>query len=525
MERIFSSSSSSFAIRPQDLLLDVIPKTTTTTTTTSSDTAATTRANNDNDNDNTHKSNQPKQPFLHRLLEEENNNDNNHDKDNEHNKRPRRSFYALPSVLERIEGLYQSIPNSHPFNNDIRNLISDLKNENNIKCDKKSDDNDNDSKNNNLIRRLSSVTYAHRLHASLLSRCTVRLEPDPYYQNNHHRRNNNNNDDHESFTVTLERYMGDVLSARCLIGHSYIGGSTSGNMAFGNNSNSSITGGGIDAEKVIVEGGPSFDKWIDYLISFQQITTNINDDDNDRIPSAKDWYQYWVFLHSALLRVSPFSIRQADKLKIGPLSGILEPFDINNNGTTGNENDDESMNDHDDNIDEDSGNHQDHRQQQDTWFLPSRTFAGYSCKFRYVNVLSDRLSPLFRHNNQRVGVLQTTMNDFGPLGNFRGRDRVSTQVMLPHKLYVILLRNMLLSWKLNNNRLQDYIDRDSGTTGREYVTDLRRWLNGSDKHGVMQWMKLLQDQSQKNHPMTVQPPLVTIRMTTNNMERQRLADR
>ena len=82
---------------------------------------------------------------------------------------------------------------------------------------------------------------------------------------------------------------------------------------------------------------------------------------------------------------------------------------------------------------------------------------------------------------------------------------------------------MLLSWTLNNNRLHNYIDRDSY---REYVTDLCRWLNGSDKRGVMQWMKLLQEQSQKNHPMTVQPPLVTIRMTTlNNMERQRLTDR
>jgi hypothetical protein len=333
--------------------------------------------------------------------------------------------------------------------------------------------------------------------------------------------------------------MGDVLSARCLIGHSYIGGSTSGNMAFSSNTTSSIgDGNGTDTDgnnidyddrsKYVVEGGPSFEKWIDHIISFQKIT-NINDDNdndnNNRISSAKDWYQYWVFLHSALLRVSPFSIRQADKLKIGPFSGILEPFNDNNNGTT--ESDDENDDDHEsnnhqgDNIDEDTGNHQDHhqqqQQQQDTWFLPSRTFACYSCECRDVKVLSDRMSPLFRHNDQRVGILQTTMNDFGPLGNFRGRDRVSTQVMLPHKLYVILLRNSLLSWTLNNNRLHNYIDRDDY---REYVSDLRRWLNGSDKRGVMQWMKLLQDQSQKNHPMTVQPPLVTIRMTTlNNMER------
>merc|ERR1712183_887438 len=100
---------------------------------------------------------------------------------------------------------------------------------------------------------------------------------------------------------------------------------------------------------------------------------------------------------------------------------------------------------------------------------------------------SDNMNPLFRHNDQKIGILQTTVNDFGPLGpTFRGRDRVSTQLMLPHKLYVILLRNSLLSWTLNNNRLRNYVDRDHY---REYVDDLRRWLNDSDRRGVMRWMK------------------------------------
>jgi len=129
-----------------------------------------------------------------------------------------------------------------------------------------------------------------------------------------------------------------------------------------------------------------------------------------------------------------------------------------------------------------------------------------------VKVLSEKMNQLFRHNNQRIGVLETTLNHFGPLGpSFRGRDRVTTQVMLPHKLYVSLLRNSLLSWTLNNRRLQTYMGLN-----REYITDLRLWLGDSDNRGVMHWMKLLQDQSRKTRPMTVQPPLVTIRMITLN---------
>jgi len=441
-----------------------------------------------------------------------------------------RSFYVLPSVLDRIEGLYRNIPNSHPFKEDLWNLISNLKSKIRIKND---DNDDDDNNNNNLIQRLVSVTYAHRLHATLLSRCTVQLEPDPYYHNrgNNNNKNNNNNDENESFTVTLERYMGDVLSARCLIGHSYIGGT---NISFSVASTSSYggtdsAGNNIDYDnrsKMIVEGGPSFDRWIDHLMSFQ-IATNDND---NKIPSAKGWYQYWVFFHSALLRVSPLSIRQANRLKIAPLAGIVEPFD-DSNGTeneeiNGGDNTDTNQNDNNEGEGEDEDDRQQieqHQYYQEPWFLPSRTFACYSSECRDVKVLSDRMSPLFRNNDQKIGILQTTINHFGPLGpSFRGRDRVSTQVMLPHKLYVILLRNSLLSWTLNNNRLHHHVDREHY---KEYVSDLHRWLNDSDKRGVMRWMKLLQDQSLKTHPMTVQPPLITIRMTTlNNMERQQPED-
>lgn len=448
-----------------------------------------------------------------------------------------RSWYALPSVAERIEGLYRTIPSTHPFNDDLRNLVSDLK-KNRMVEDSHERKQIPNEQNPDLLRRFSAVTFAHRLHASLLSRCTINLSPDPYNLNQPNDKHNVNggNDDAESFTVTLERYMGDVLSARCLIGHSYYFGSRM--KASQNRDDDMYSDDDMSLQKtesngdeydsnseVVVEGGPSFDLWIDHLVSFKQSNTNPtstdadmeNFDSGDRIPSAKDWYQYWVFFHSALLRISPFSLDQAQQLKLGPLSGILEPFDVYN-GAYSQPGPGNVM------MDENNGNNNNGDANVDTngiqrlqrpWFLPSRTYACFSPECQDVKALSERMNQLFRHNNQRIGILETTLNHFGPLGPFRGRDLVSTEVMLPHKLYVSVLRNSLLAWTLNNRRLQNLMGLN-----REYITDLRRWLGDSDNRGVMRWMKLLQDQSQKTRPMTVRPPLVTIRMITlNGMQR------
>ena len=580
MKTIFASSSS-FAIQPQDLPPDSelvcadsgngSDTNTSTSTSTSrngngnegtSTSNGTTMTLNDDNESNNHAENQHR--FLHHSSDS-----TGHETDNKRTRssgvidsnKPTRVFYALPSVLERIKELYQSIPKSHPSCNDLRDLISNLQNQKEIEVgnddsrkrniDDDDDDDDDDAKekdkdknndhNNNLVQRLSSATYAHRLHAKLLSNCTVTLEPDPYY-NSIHKTNSSGIAIDESFTVTLERYMGDVLAARCLIGHTYIGGNDSmkcGDSSFVADDNAALVGGSniVDYDKcskVLVEGGPSFDHWIDHLMSFQVTATandgnndrnsnsnhnNNNNDNNSKVSSAKAWYQYWVFFHSALLRVSPLSVLQAEELRVRPLSGILEPFD-NDEDMLGNDN----RNDTDNNDDDDNTSNDENDRQQDEgrlrmhrniepWFIPSRTFACYSCECRDVKVLSDRMNPLFRHNDQKIGILHLSINDFGPLGQFRGRDRVVTQTMLPHKLYVILLRNSLLSWTLNNNRLHHYIDRDHY---REYVKDLRCWLNDCDKRGVMSWMKLLQAQSQKTAPMTVQPTLVSIRMTTLN---------
>ena len=485
-------------------------------------------------------------PFLHRAVD--------HDSDDDdvyqqllQDKEIRRSWYLLPSVKERIEGLYRTIPSTHPFNNDLRDLVSDLRYHKMIEDGNgrmKHKSNEQQPNDHDLLQRLSSVTYAHRLHASLLSRCTINLSPDPY--NNHNLNNDGNGDcNTESFTVTLDRYMGDVLSVRCLIGHSYYFGSRTKSTSGDDSIDMTDSNDGVDNSKneVVVEGGPSFDQWIDHLVSFKKTSSNptrtasinnntdnnelsIEDNTNngDEIPSTKDWYQYWVFFHSALLRISPFSVQQAQQLKLYPCSGILEPFDIYNDmytqpGPNNNNNGDVHANENANANTNANTSATGGQRQERPWFLPSRTYACFSPECQDVKALSERMNQLFRHNNQRIGILETTLNDFGPLGNFRGRDRVTTEVMLPHKLYVSVLRNSLLSWTLNNRRLQTYMGLN-----REYITDLRRWLGDIDNRGVMRWMKLLQDQSQKTRPMTVQPPLVTIRMITLNGMERRIAE-
>ncbi len=382
----------------------------------------------------------------------------------------RRSCYALPSVLERIEGLYRAIPGTHPFNDDLRNLVADLKKDTFFKRNESS----NVPNENLLLQMFSSVTYAHRLHASLLSRCTIGLNPVPYHDRGGF-------DDTSSFTVTLERYMGDVLSARCLMGHSY----RCLEEGFSPLRETFRTMG--------VEGGPSFRGWIDHLPS----STDVSDPSLDQMGSVRHWYRYWVFFHSALLRIAPFSIEQAEKLKLGPLSGILEPFDLycDANTQTGRDNtmniDSTNRNNHDANTNN-AGGQREYRR----WFVPSETYHA-CCSIEDRNALQERMNQLFHPNHRRIthtGNLETTLHHFGPLGPFRGRDRVATETTSPNKIYESFLMCL-------ENRSK-----------RTYTSKLAHWLDGLDTHGMLRWMTFLQDESRRIRPMTVQPPLVTIRM-------------
>ena len=388
----------------------------------------------------------------------------------------RRSFYNLPSVLERIEGLYRAIPGTHPFNDDLRNLVADLKKDTIIVTNSDRNQTSNVMHANLLLQRFASVTYAHRLHASLLSRCTISLNPVPYHDRGGY-------DDTSSFTVTLERYMGDVLSARCLMGHSY---------------RCLEEGFSLLRETfhtMRVEGGPSFRRWIDHLPA----STHVSDSNLDQMVSVRHWYKYWVFFHSALLRIAPFSIEQAEKLKLGPLSGILEPLDLycDTKTQTGRDNTINSDSTNRNNRDANTNNAGGQRKYR-RWFVPSKKYA--CCSIQDMNALQERMNQLFHPNHRRIthiGNLETTLHHFGPLGRFRGRDRVATETMSPNKIYESFLLCL-------ENRSK-----------RTYTSKLVHWLDGLDDHGMLRWMIFVQDESRRIRPMTVQPPLVTIRMITH----------
>jgi len=196
--------------------------------------------NNGNDNDNgngkangrepTNK-NSGADPYLFRMSYSEDLVDafsNNQEEEEEENPRDRRrTWYELPSVLERLEGLYRAIPSTHPFRDDLRNLVAHLRQ---VNGEAMIVHGARGNRIDRLSEQWSSVTYAHRMHASLLQRCTVNLDPVPHSSN-----------PNLSFTVTLERYMGDVLAASCLAGHSEY---------HGRKSTGSYSASGIDKTRI-----------------------------------------------------------------------------------------------------------------------------------------------------------------------------------------------------------------------------------------------------------------------------------
>jgi len=506
--------------------------------------------NNGNDNDNgngkangrepTNK-NSGADPYLFRMSYSEDLVDafsNNQEEEEEENPRDRRrTWYELPSVLERLEGLYRAIPSTHPFRDDLRNLVAHLRQ---VNGEAMIVHGARGNRIDRLSEQWSSVTYAHRMHASLLQRCTVNLDPVPHSSN-----------PNLSFTVTLERYMGDVLAASCLAGHSeYHGRKSTGSYSasgidktrIGNDNDNDNDNGNINdndndndnvnvndpmsdynsedygsKSKVVVEGGVSLDRWMDHLVAFVHNGSNGGDlavVATDEISSITGWYQYWVFFHSALLRVSPFSVQQGRQLLAWPLSGLLEPLELFHDplaiSTAGTNNDNRRGGDAIQNA-QGQDNPQPPQQHQTPWFLPSRTYSCFSSGCHEAEWIADRMMGLFATGNRkRFGVLETTLNHFGPLGPaFRGRDRITTNAMMPHKLYVTLLRNHWMSWSFNHQRMQLFMGAQT-----KHVVDAGNWVGDVDAWGVVRWMKLLKDQSQKTRPMTVQPPLVTIRMVS-----------
>lgn len=215
---------------------------------------------------------------------------------------PESDEMVLPSVYQRIVCLHRSLPTNHRLRAQVRFLVEELK---------PIDDETHGDRSRALpcgerfsecLLELRRQSRAHRLHASITKsvmrgyhhesrydcwRATPRADScarSPSTANAsliatrgiETMRGNQRHPDPET-TVALDDYIGDVLCAYFLMGHS---------------------------AAMIVEGGPSERCWMDLILDEVSAST----------VCTKSWYLAWVFMHSTLLRTAPFTHQQRSVL-------------------------------------------------------------------------------------------------------------------------------------------------------------------------------------------------------------------
>jgi hypothetical protein len=190
-------------------------------------------------------------------------------------------WHTIPSIFERTTSLYHAMPVSHPSNDYIRELISDLKDQTFLQ---------NQSLTTQqadfplTLKQLKRCTKAHRLHATILALCTIKSNPIPcsrYSAVN----SNAAPVGPTSLSVSLDQYIGDVVCAYYLMGHAIAG---------------------------IIEGSASHSTWTKHILSLLH---------QEEPHHALSWYKFWIYLHSTLLRSFPFKPAQMKTL-LGSTCGI-----------------------------------------------------------------------------------------------------------------------------------------------------------------------------------------------------------
>ena len=338
------------------------------------------------------------------------------------------NIFLLPSGRDRIESLCHALPRSYP-NRAMAILLLDGMNE--VEQHETSHNDihhEIDDQENNITTRFQvafqiqkSLLRWHRYHAILLSDA-IRANPDhwngaPVQQTRENR----------LLTVPLEQYIGDVLCAYFLMGHSVAG---------------------------LVEGGPAEHAWMDELLAEMQET--------NQSPAIS--YRAWIYLHSTLLRTAPFTWEQQSRLGIiSPLSSHSSFLDV----------------------------------AQGSLLLPHHPFVhGRNSKNNHTKRIQlwDALRSLQS--------LRTTLNDFGRLGpTFRGRDLIQSQTVFPSSSIGVAREFMGMS-------PEEYSNITS------FSPFLQSWASGEES--VVAWLLFMHQEAGKARPLTVSPPLVTVKSSTNS---------
>lgn len=324
----------------------------------------------------------------------------------------------LPTVRDRVESLCRALPRStHPSSAMAQDLLDEINRDDDDDIGQVNNNNNNSQTFQDALDVNRNLVRAHRLHANLLSQA-IYADPDT--------------PDPNRLTVTLEQYMSDVLCAFYLMGHSVAG---------------------------IAEGGPTEAEWMDAILSeIPWVDTDSDrsedgyrseDSNRSEIASVTTCYRAWIFLHSTLLRLAPFT--QEQQVRLGLVAAL--PF-----GST-----------------------------FDTGLLePYRPFCGHEFAKRWLDV-KDRL-------NQRWVAMRITLNDFGRLGpTFRGRYLIQSQTFFPLCCWSAM-------YKFLNTEPEEY------TCPR--TPFMRLWIKG--ELPVITWLLFMQEEANKVRPMTVSPPVVTL---------------
>lgn len=190
----------------------------------------------------------------------------------------------VPSVQERLAELYRALPVDHPSNANLRDLVRDLAQADTGRLVVYGGDNTTTNSYQTLLGRLRAATKAHKLHATLLSNCTIKVDPQPFAQSIYV---TNNDTPGTEFTTSLGQFLGDVLLSANLMAHSY-------------------------SMEQTVEGGPSLRQWIDHIKSM-----------GPGDGQGKQCYQLFLFLFEYLLRVIPKPIEEMRNLGMIPAGKLI----------------------------------------------------------------------------------------------------------------------------------------------------------------------------------------------------------
>ncbi|KAI2492477.1 hypothetical protein MHU86_22057 [Fragilaria crotonensis] len=234
-------------------------------------------------------------------------------------------------------------------------------------------------------------------------------------------------DSHGALTVTLTRYIGDVHCAFYLLGHSNSG---------------------------IIEASPTDNEWKANLMSELNNSRNI-----------EKYYRAWVFLHSTLLRVAPFSSQQQACLGIASPTPSRTEIAVANAG-------------------------------HGSLSCPHAPFrANVTDAFWQQHSIEAWLS--------RFPPLRVTFRHFGQLGPaFRGRDMMELLLLHP-----ATLTSVVSTFAETDPR--EYTAASGSSTGPTLSPMLRHWVN--EEHDLIQFMVRMHEQSRRIRPVTVVPPLISLR--------------